>query len=203
MSTITAVSCFGSGQGKKGDPFYEAMRMVGRMLAERKITVVTGGHGGVGMEAPCRGAWEVKGQTIGYCLPNWTQNAYLTEVRRLGSLFPRLNIEALWGIRLGYLLESGGFIVAAWDPSCASNGEPGTATELLAAFTLNSKIWSPKKRLAILHPPDVRIPGWDTEMLDLLMEWGMLPRDVRPYVHVARTPLDAVEWVVGAAPTEC
>lgn len=202
MPTIPTVSCFGSGKGKGGDPLYDAMCMVGRILAERKITVVTGGHGGVGMEAPCRGAYEVRGDAVGYCLPNRKSNAYLTKSHWPHILFPNLNIEAMWGIRLGYLLESDGFIVAGWDPSCAGDGEPGTATELLAAFTLNSKIWSPKKRLAILHPPDVRIPGWNTEMLDLLMEWGMLPRDVRPYIHVTRTPQEAVDWVIGVA-NEC
>ena len=169
----------------------------GRALGQRHITVVTGGHGGVGMEAPCRGAYEVGGEPSATPLPNRAPNAYLTTTYQVDLLYPQVSFECLWAVRLGLLLGSDGFIAAGWDSDQASGGSLGTATELMAAFTLNAKLWKLSKRLAILHPPDVQIPGWDVGMLDAFMEWGILPREVRPSVHVARSPIEAVAWVTG------
>ena len=55
------ISCFGPGVGEPGDPLYDAMVEVGRLLAQLGCTVQTGGFGGTGMEAPARGAREANG----------------------------------------------------------------------------------------------------------------------------------------------
>lgn len=60
----TAVSIFGSARVTESDPLYEDAREVGRLLAEEKIAVITGGGPGV-MEAANRGCQEAGGVSIG------------------------------------------------------------------------------------------------------------------------------------------
>jgi uncharacterized protein (TIGR00730 family) len=58
------VTVFGSARFPEGHPYYELARQVGRRLAERGFTVMTGGGPGV-MEAANRGAKEAGGRSIG------------------------------------------------------------------------------------------------------------------------------------------
>lgn len=65
MSSVgPSVTIFGSARIPPSDPFYEATVTIGRMLAENKITVITGGGPGI-MEAGNRGAAEAKGKSVG------------------------------------------------------------------------------------------------------------------------------------------
>ncbi len=59
-----AVSIFGSARTLESDPWYERARHLGRMLAERGLTVITGGGPGI-MEAANRGAKEAGGVSVG------------------------------------------------------------------------------------------------------------------------------------------
>ena len=59
-----AVSVFGSARTDEDDPYYVQAVAVGRLLAERKFAVITGGGPGI-MEAANRGAREAGGKSIG------------------------------------------------------------------------------------------------------------------------------------------
>ncbi|WP_202973863.1 TIGR00730 family Rossman fold protein [Fimbriiglobus ruber] len=58
------VTVFGSARFPEGHPYYELARAVGRLLANRGFTVMTGGGPGI-MEAANRGAKEAGGRSIG------------------------------------------------------------------------------------------------------------------------------------------
>ncbi len=58
------VTIFGSARTREGAPYYEQARETGRLLAEQKIPVITGGGPGI-MEAGNRGAGEANGLSIG------------------------------------------------------------------------------------------------------------------------------------------
>src|SRR6187397_614175 len=58
------VTVYGSARFKEGHPYYEKARKVGKMLAENKFTVMTGGGPGI-MEAANRGAKEGGGISVG------------------------------------------------------------------------------------------------------------------------------------------
>jgi uncharacterized protein (TIGR00730 family) len=58
------VTIFGSARTKEGSPYYEQTRETGRLLAEQRIPVITGGGPGI-MEAGNKGAAEGGGLSIG------------------------------------------------------------------------------------------------------------------------------------------
>jgi uncharacterized protein (TIGR00730 family) len=59
-----AVTVFGSARTPPKSPYYEASVKLGKLLAQNKFAVVTGGGPGI-MEAANRGAAQVKGRSIG------------------------------------------------------------------------------------------------------------------------------------------
>jgi len=59
-----AVSIFGSARTRPGDPMYEAATETARQLAERGLTIITGGGPGI-MEAGNKGARQGNGVSIG------------------------------------------------------------------------------------------------------------------------------------------
>jgi len=177
---------------------------VGRLLAGRSCIVVTGGFGGVGMEAPAKGAREAGGTAIGYTTFGFEGNGFLTQqvdCRQLyvdvshkvgvGDEEPHLEPppEVQSGIRRAMLLSADGFIVAA-------GGGPGTMVELMAIINNNHRIWRDKpKYVAILKPVGVDCEGWDISMLRKLTEWGVLPGEGGGFILVVDTPEKAVGWV--------
>jgi len=58
------VSVFGSTRAKEGDRWYDEARELGRMLAKKGFTMITGGGPGI-MEAANRGASEAGGESVG------------------------------------------------------------------------------------------------------------------------------------------
>ncbi len=181
----------GSGNGVAGEPAYDAMVEVGRLLAERGCIVVTGGFGGAGMEAPVRGAREAGGKVFGYTMLGKPANEYLAEYgdcQFFGET--RLPIELQFGTRLGHLLESDGFII------CAGGG-PGTMVELIAIINLNIKLWKEHpKRFAILMPKDMKCEGWGNGMIEQLISWGILPLGLaHRQILITGSPEAAVGWV--------
>ncbi len=59
-----AVSVFGSTRANPGDPAYQRAERIGRLLAENKFSVITGGGPGL-MEAANKGAAEAGGKSVG------------------------------------------------------------------------------------------------------------------------------------------
>ena len=59
-----AVSIFGSARTKPGSPYFKAAEETARLLAKKKLAVITGGGPGI-MEAANRGAQRGRGRSIG------------------------------------------------------------------------------------------------------------------------------------------
>ena len=62
--TALRIVCFGSSRIHPGEAAYEQAQRVGRVLAERKLSVLTGGYGGA-MEAISRGSHKAGGRVLG------------------------------------------------------------------------------------------------------------------------------------------
>jgi uncharacterized protein (TIGR00725 family) len=123
------VSVIGSGSENE-----ERAEALGRLLAEREATVVTGGLGEV-MAAACRGAKEAGGTTIGI-LPG--------EARAAAN--PWLDHVVVTGIGHARNLA----VVASGDAVIAVGGRYGTLAEIGFALTLG-------------RPVVVLEPGWEVE----------------------------------------
>lgn len=122
-----AVSIFGSARTEPGTLYYEAARQTGKLLAESKLAVITGGGQGI-MEAGNRGAYEADGISIGLNieLPNEQKpNTYQNMSLEFRYFFVRKMMFVKYS--LGYVIFPGGF---------------GTLDEMFEALTLsqNGKI---------------------------------------------------------------
>jgi len=187
------IACFGSGSGQPGNAQYDAVQEAGRLLADRGCIVISGGFGGIGMEAPLRGAREGGARTAGYTFLGRPANDF-AEITvdcshsQVGNI-PIVGNAVQWGTRLGNLLEDAdGFIVAA-------RGGKGTMIELLSALHLNDRLCSVPKPIAILQA-GVEIPkSWDKSMLDQLEAWGLMKPEEAETICIAEMPETAVSWV--------
>jgi len=86
-----AVTIFGSARSKDTDLRYQTSRRLGKVLAERDITIITGGGPGI-MEAANRGAFESGGKSIGLNIElplEQAHNPYLTKVVTFRHFFIR------------------------------------------------------------------------------------------------------------------
>lgn len=105
----TGITVFGSARVKPGDADYEASVALGRALAERGFTAITGGYNGV-MEAVSRGAKEAGGQTIGVTVDilarTASPNDWLDQEIRTAALLER--IDRLIELGAGYVIMPGG-----------------------------------------------------------------------------------------------
>ncbi|OGO21091.1 MAG: hypothetical protein A2Y54_00590 [Chloroflexi bacterium RBG_16_51_16] len=118
------ISVFGGSQPKSGDQSYLEAKELGKILAQRGHTVLTGGYIGT-MEAVSRGAAEAGGQVIGVTcedLERWrpvSRNKWVQEEWRKQTLFERLQA----------LIEN-------CDAAFALPGGPGTLTEIALTWNL-------------------------------------------------------------------
>lgn len=176
------IACLGSGNSQPSDDrWYPGMQEVGRLLAERNCVVATGGFGGIGMEAPSRGARQAGGHVIGYTMRGMAVNEYVVETVDTDHA---LSPEAQYAQRLGRLLEAQGFIIAA-------QGGPGTLVEFFSILNLNSKMWEGrKKKLAILERSD-----WIYTLLRCAPSLEVLPSALGELILVTTFPEEAVNWV--------
>ncbi|MCA9348254.1 TIGR00730 family Rossman fold protein [Candidatus Saccharibacteria bacterium] len=88
---INTVTVFGSARFLEDNQYYKKARELGNKLAQNGFSVVTGGGGGI-MEAANRGAYEMKGTSIGFNieLPHEQQlNSYTTESMPFRYFFAR------------------------------------------------------------------------------------------------------------------
>lgn len=183
------VSCFGSSRDTPSY-LYEEMRLVGKLLALRGVSIATGAFGGIGMEAPCEGARDT-GEAVpitGYSYGSIPTNPYINQLVSCQSLTEHIPFDAAYCLRLAGLLSSDAFIVAG-------GGGPGTFLELAATINFNHKFWNPMKRIAIL---EMRTSGgWDNALLDTLTGWGVLTVQVTSSIRVVASAEEAVRWVCG------
>ena len=122
LSTIgPAVSMFGSARTEPGDPYYKLAEDTAELLAKEKLTVITGGGGGI-MEAANKGAAKAGGKSVGLNIelpfeqtPNEHQNL-------------SLNFKYFFCRKVMFLKYASGFIVMP--------GGFGTMDEFFEAIVL-------------------------------------------------------------------
>src|SRR5512133_3528410 len=118
------VSVFGGSQPKEGDAAYFEAMEIGRLLAERGHTILTGGYIGT-MEAVSRGTREAGGHVIGVTCEDieaWRPikaNAWVMEEIRKKTLVERLHT-----------------LIHESDAALALPGGPGTLTEISLTWNL-------------------------------------------------------------------
>ncbi len=118
------VSVFGGSHPQEGDEAYSEAQTLGRLLAERGHTVLTGGYIGT-MEAVSRGAHEAGGHVIGVTcadIERWrprTANRWVKEEIKRETLVERLHT-----------------LIHESDAALALPGGPGTLTEIALTWNL-------------------------------------------------------------------
>jgi len=118
------ISVFGGSQPREGDTAYNEAMELGRLLAQRGHTVLTGGYIGT-MEAVSRGASEAGGHVIGVTceeIENWRKVA------------PNRWVKEEW--RKKTLLERLQALIEGCDAAFALPGGPGTLTEISLMWNL-------------------------------------------------------------------
>ena len=118
------ITVFGGSQPKEGDSAYTEAQALGRLLAQRGHTVLTGGYIGT-MEAVSRGASEAGGHVIGATcddIESWRAvkpNQWVKEERREKTLIGRLQV-----------------LIEGCDAALALPGGVGTLTEIALMWNL-------------------------------------------------------------------
>jgi hypothetical protein len=118
------ISVFGGSQPQAGAPAYEEARLLGKLLAERGHTVMTGGYIGT-MEAVSRGAAEAGGHVIGVTC---------AEIERWRPVAPNRWIHEEW--RQETLIERLQLLIRECEAALALPGGPGTLTEIALTWNL-------------------------------------------------------------------
>jgi uncharacterized protein (TIGR00725 family) len=172
------ITIFGGANPQPGSPAYVEAYELGKLLAERGYTVLTGGYIGT-MEAVSRGAAEAGGHVIGVTceeIERWRPvkvNGWVKEEWHKKTLIERL--EA---------------IITGCDAAIALAGGPGTLTEV--ALTLN---------LMIIHaipakPLILTGAGWRSVFDHFFEEFGeYMPLDQREHIQFAPDVQSAIEKI--------
>ena len=175
MSRPTLITIIGKSAKDPRDPVPEkALRMaedVGRLIAERKGIVVTGGLSGV-MEAVSRGAKSAGGVVIGI-LPGFDK----------GDANEYVDIAITTG--MGWMRNT--LTVRAADAVIMISGGIGTLNELTVAYEL--------KPTVILEGTG----GWSSRIREVAYEGKHLEEAKIAELHFAQTPEQAVEMAFSLA----
>ncbi len=174
------VTVFGSARFPEGHPYYELSRQVGRALAERGFTVMTGGGPGV-MEAANRGAKEVGGKSVG-C------NIILPQEQKPNPYLDCwLDFEHFFVRKLMLIKYSYAFVVLP--------GGYGTLDELFEVLTLiqTGKL---KDFPVALMGREYYAPG--IEQLRLMQEKKTIDASDVDKMLVSDDPIHVADWVTDA-----
>ena len=132
------ISVFGGSQPKENDAAYIEAQELGRLLAQRGHTVMTGGYIGT-MEAVSRGAYEANGNVIGVTCDDieaWravSPNQWVKEQQRRKTLIERLQV-----------------LVEECDAALALPGGVGTLTEIALLWNLMIVESLPRRPLILI-----------------------------------------------------
>src|SRR5512134_296487 len=118
------ISVFGGSRPKEGEAAYVEAQELGRLLADRGHTILTGGYIGT-MEAVSRGAHEAGGHVIGVTCED------IEKWRKVG---PNRWVKEEW--RKKTLIERLQALVEGSDAALALPGGPGTLTEIALMWNL-------------------------------------------------------------------
>ncbi|MBI4095204.1 MAG: hypothetical protein HY435_03365 [Candidatus Liptonbacteria bacterium] len=184
---MKTVAVFGSGEGNPGESRYDAMKLVGILLAAKGARIITGGYGGSGMQAPIEGVYHGRGHSTGYVLAcrKKDPNPYLGNVVVCGKdVVVEPNNEAMqYSLRLGLLLQADGFVVDPSDPTF------GTAVEFFSVVNLNEKFWQKNQKPIVLFSERYRIESYP--LVRLVKEKIQRPS----YLKHTADPEQAVQWL--------
>lgn len=169
------IAVFGSSTAVLGDPHYDRALQLGRALAARGATVMSGGYGGV-MEAVSRGAHEAGGHVVGVTVQMFEHrggpNAWVRERVHTNDLFERLR----------HLIDTAhGFVVPG--------GSVGTLNELFLAWTFAST--SPRP-----VPPIVLLGSHWRDWLEAHRRPEFVPDALFRHVVVTDEPDEAADRVL-------
>ena len=162
----TAITIFGGSRVARDTAEYQAAQRLGRALAERGFSVVTGGYNGV-MEAVSRGAKEAGGQVIGVTVEviarNFERaaNEWVDQEIQTTALLER--IDKLIELGSGYVVLPGG---------------SGTLAELGVVWNL--------AYLGALHGKPIVVVGrgWEKVLRTLLEELHTVETDFQSLTFV-------------------
>lgn len=171
------VSVFGGSQPKPGDQAYAEALELGRLLAQRGHTVLTGGYIGT-MEAVSRGAAEAGGHVIGVTCE---------AIERWRAVGPNAWVKEEW--RRKTLLERLQAIIEACDAAFALPGGPGTLTEI--ALTWNLMIVESLRR----RPLILIGGGWQNVFDQVFTNLGMYTDGQRELLRFAPDVKSAVQML--------
>ena len=118
------VTVFGGSRPREGEPAYSEALRLGRLLAERGHTVLTGGYIGT-MEAVSRGACEAGGHVIGVTC---------SEIERWRKIPANRWVKEEW--KRESLLERMRDLIHECDAAFALPGGAGTLTEIALMWNL-------------------------------------------------------------------
>ncbi len=172
------ISVFGGSQPKEGDAAYAEAMELGRLLAEHRHIVLTGGYIGT-MEAVSRGAKEAGGHVIGVTcedIETWRKvraNSWVMEEVRKKTLIERLHT-----------------LIHESDAALALPGGPGTLTEI-------SLMWNLMVVESLHRRPLVLIgDGWQS-VFDQFFKGlnAYVPAHQREILHFAKDVHTAVEFL--------
>jgi uncharacterized protein (TIGR00730 family) len=174
------ITVFGGSQPKPRSPAYAEALELGRMLAERGHTVLTGGYIGT-MEAVSRGAVEAGGHTVGVTceeIETWRAvkpNAWMKEEIRKKTLLERLAT-----------------LITVCDAAIALPGGPGTLTEIALMWNLLIVESLPRRPLVLVGD------GWQSVFDQFYNSLDVyIPASQREMVRFARDVETAVETIEG------
>ena len=174
-----AVSIFGSARANSEDPYYEKARQTAGLLAEKGITVISGGGAGF-MGAASRGAKEAGGLSVGLNieLPHEQEpNPYLDILIQFHYFFCRKVSFLKYSV--GFILFPGGF---------------GTMDEMFEALTL-VQTGRNENFAVVLYGSEYWQPMLDWMRGHMLGRGYISPQDLELY-RITDDPEEAVNEVV-------
>lgn len=170
------ITIFGGAQPPVGSPAYEEARELGRLLALRGHTVLTGGYMGT-MEAVSRGAHEAGGHVVGVTcgeIESWRPtraNGWVKEERKKDTLLSRLQE-----------------LIEGCDAAMALPGGPGTLTEITLMWNLMLVRSIPRRPLTLIGR------GWQSTFDQFFKELDVyIPAEQRELLYFAGDVKTAVK----------
>jgi uncharacterized protein (TIGR00730 family) len=158
---MTSVTVFGGSRVEPDSDEYLSAQELGRALAERGFSVVTGGYNGV-MEAVSRGAHQAGGHVIGVTVdiiaknPDRVPNSFVVQEVRTAALLER--IDKLVELGAAYVVLPGG---------------AGTLAEL-------GVVWNLALLGALEDKPIVVVgTGWERVLRTMIAELHTIDADLR------------------------
>ena len=173
------ISVFGSSEPKEGSSAYTEARELGRLLAQRGYTVLTGGYVDT-MEAVSRGAAEAGGHVIGVTCKDIERsrgvvaNKWVLEEWKKDTLIQRLQS-----------------LVEGCDAAIALPGGPGTLTEISLMWNLMIINSLPRRPLILIGG------GWKTIFEQIYSSMGDLSPQSQHELLVFSPDIKSAAEIIG------